>query len=274
MKSFFRLHKNLVLEISFLACAALALSTKNVNFLYLIFSMSIHELGHIFAARLCGVKSENFSVHGFGIEITFPGRSFGSSTLMMISSGGPILSLMTAFVANRLGVPLLRELNLGIAILNLFPVLPLDGGHIFFCLLTQFISRKKAQNILKISGYLFGLFLSLIGICILYLSGINFSLLYIGLFILFSAKQPSSLVTEIAFSRNEKFEKSTLFNIDGEMSIIEAADSLPINSVGAVWDKKGEIHGFVTAKNLYCLMTENALPPNTSLLGKDVPKTK
>ena len=257
MTGFIKFHKNLITELTLIAAAALSVAVGGINIYVLVFSVLMHELGHICAALIKGARAENFAIHGFGIELTFPGKSPCPRSLLVISAGGPVLSLVIALVSYLLKQPLLCAVNLSIAIINILPVYPLDGGNILSCIFSEFFSRKKIRKFMKFTGRFVGIIITFCGICILYISTFNISLLYMGLFIFFSADRPVNPVTEVTSAAYSKVEKSSLFIIDSSLSILDAAGNLPVNSVGAVKDENGKIISFVTPLYLYEVASKN-----------------
>lgn len=102
-----------------------------------------HELGHAWARKKSGAAYSEIMLHGFGGVCSGPGM-FTRGESIFISAAGPAASLLLGgatwlltftpgmgnmwvqqFVGNMLWV------NIGWAILNLLPILPLDGGRIF-----------------------------------------------------------------------------------------------------------------------------------------------
>ncbi len=256
MNNFIRLHKNLITEITLLAAAALSVAVGGINVYALVFSLVMHELGHILAALIKGARTENFAIHGFGVEITFPGKTPTPKNLLIISAGGPLMSFLIAGFSYYFGSNLLFLINISITVVNLLPVYPLDGGNILSCLLSGFVSRNSVNRFMKFTGRFFGILISFGGICVLVISTFNISLLYMGLFIFFSAGRTQNPVIEITSADHAKFEKSTLFLIDESMPLLEAAGNLPVNSVGAIKDKNGKITSLVTPLYLYELASK------------------
>lgn len=102
-----------------------------------------HELGHAWARKKSGANYSEIMLHGFGGVCSGPGM-FTRGESIFIAAAGPAASLLLGgltylltftpgienfwvrhFVGNMLWV------NVGWAILNLLPILPLDGGRIF-----------------------------------------------------------------------------------------------------------------------------------------------
>lgn len=104
---------------------------------------------------------------------------------------------------------------------------------------------------MKNIGQFIGLVISFCGILVLYVSTFNISLIYIGLFVFFSAKNQQNLVIEVTSAEHSAVEKSSVFVLSDNLSLLEAAGSLPVNSIGVVKDKKGKVSSIVTPLYLY-----------------------
>lgn len=103
----------------------------------------IHELGHAVAVRRQGFEA-TIELHGFGGLTSWSGASLlAPRERALISAAGPAVGIAVGAAALAMaklvppGQPLLGELlqyavwvNLGWGLLNLLPVLPLDGGMI------------------------------------------------------------------------------------------------------------------------------------------------
>lgn len=102
-----------------------------------------HELGHAFAIRRHGF-SPSITLHGFGGLTSWQGGlSLSPGQRALVSAAGPAVGITIGLVLLVLAravapqPPLLSELlryavwvNLGWGVLNLLPILPLDGGMI------------------------------------------------------------------------------------------------------------------------------------------------
>lgn len=116
-------------------------------------SVLVHELGHALVARRRSVP-----VHA--IELSFLGGAAQMSELprsandeVAIAIAGPIVSLVLAAVGLGAGhltgsfiVSALGYINLVIAIFNLIPALPMDGGRILRALLTRKLDYVRATD--------------------------------------------------------------------------------------------------------------------------------
>ncbi|TDU81039.1 Zn-dependent protease [Prosthecobacter fusiformis] len=110
-------------------------------------SIFIHELGHALTMRHYGARRVEIVLHSFG-GYAMPDRRFGRSESFFVSAAGPFLQIAAGVVmwwimdawrpADMLGLHFMKSfVNVSIiwAVLNLFPIIPLDGGHIMQALL-------------------------------------------------------------------------------------------------------------------------------------------
>lgn len=105
-------------------------------------SILVHELGHALALRKLGHYSE-IELHGCGGS-TFYHASLSRGQGIFVSAAGPFAGFLLAGMALLLRIFVHTEyaavntlidsflfINIFWTLLNLLPVLPLDGGHIF-----------------------------------------------------------------------------------------------------------------------------------------------
>jgi len=127
-----------------------------------------------------------FSLHGLGNfahQVVVAGSSKASSSSGSSGQGGTILSIVGAVQigaqAARQDVALLLYLlaaiNMFVGIVNLFPMLPLDGGHVAIAVYERIRSRKGRPyhaDVAKLMpvAYVFLLFIVIIGLGALYMN--------------------------------------------------------------------------------------------------------
>ncbi|MEM8755917.1 MAG: M50 family metallopeptidase, partial [Pseudomonadota bacterium] len=141
----------------------------------LILSIYIHELGHAFACRSLGVAVHEVAIHGGGGYCRHDGA--GPPQEMLIVAAGPLASLALAVAAwlaeawaldvargaggdaatlwwlktaARLGF--LGEMNVVLCLLNLMPVLPLDGGRLLLLGLWRNLPYDRAMRFTGLVG--------------------------------------------------------------------------------------------------------------------------
>jgi Zn-dependent protease/CBS domain-containing protein len=131
-------------------------------------SLLAHELSHSFVARAKGIPVEGITLFIFGgvsrtrMDAQTPGDEF------QIAGVGPVVSLLLAavfgliwYVGINIGLSVvftgvfayLAVINLALAIFNMLPGFPLDGGRVFRSLLWKYTGNlKKATKIASNAG--------------------------------------------------------------------------------------------------------------------------
>lgn len=117
-------------------------------------SVLLHELGHALVARA-------LRVHVTGIELGFLGGAAKMEGMprnpnheIAIAAAGPAVSLALAVVGLGLGaltqisiISVIGWINLALAIFNLIPALPMDGGRILRAALAKRMSFLRATEL-------------------------------------------------------------------------------------------------------------------------------
>ncbi len=148
----------------------------------------LHEAGHLAALRLLGGRVERICLRLSGGEIRYRGRlSYGGDALVALA--GPLANLLCALLcaaaARRWPEPWLYRFigcHVTLALFNLLPALPLDGGRILQAAL-EYRFPLWGEIVTKAVGLVFGVILSAVGLVILQKRG-NPTLLAAGWVIL------------------------------------------------------------------------------------------
>lgn len=135
---------------------------------YIIFiiSICIHELGHIVVSKLINVSLGKckFGIMGFSISQTNLVNIKNYKKIIIFISG-PIFNFLCAFLfvffKNRFQNEIIYT-NLIIGIVNMFPIIPLDGGNSLICILRYKFTMKKAIKTTTLIGKICLVLLTLI----------------------------------------------------------------------------------------------------------------
>lgn len=169
--------------------------TKQIElYVYIMFFAFIHELGHLMAGLLMGMKPEKLELMPFGVTVSFKinvkeynkkikkGNALEAKKIM-IAFAGPITNLIIILIMCNLSLDIEKSLiiiytNFLIMIFNLLPIYPLDGGRILKGILHINLGKRKAEkcvnNISKITVILIT---SMSSIFILYFQNISIVLI-------------------------------------------------------------------------------------------------
>jgi len=170
----------------------------------------LHELAHALTAKKFGYKLNSITLMPYGAGISGQVQGMMNSHEIIVALAGPLLNVILgvatvalwwAFPSIYVYTEYFALANWVTALINLFPVFPLDGGRVALSLLCTKVSRKKGLTILKITGYS----LSSILIVIFTLSAffaVNYTFLCLGIFLFLSTAfdTPNSFYTRNLYS--------------------------------------------------------------------------
>ncbi|WP_281972163.1 site-2 protease family protein [Ruegeria faecimaris] len=123
-------------------------------------SILLHELGHAWGCLVQGVPVNRVVLYGGG-GFCEHRRSTSAYEDELIVAMGPIVNLTLWAVCSLLEpfsnspeigwvLMVTAELNLWLALFNMLPLMPLDGGRLLFALLTRIMSANSAA---RVSGF-------------------------------------------------------------------------------------------------------------------------
>ena len=180
------------INFSFLLLLTLALYLNKKNFLLLIISAVIHELSHVVAMLLVKIPIREINVSAFDFEIKKNIEDTNKTFFVLIA--GPICNLLifllffmfrsTIFFNDTFKIFFIN--NLFLFLLNILPIYSLDGGQILYYFLTKKLDIVKSNKILDVLSFTFSLVLIALGVYILIKSRYNYSLLFLGLYLMFT----------------------------------------------------------------------------------------
>ncbi len=155
-----------------------------------------HELGHALAGRMFGLTPA-IQLHGMGGTTSWTsGKKLTPAKNLVVSFAGPFVGLLLGIplylVLTRVALPgfqsdavwRLVQVTLGWSILNLLPIVPLDGGNITMAFF-QLFTPKKGETIARVISILVALLVG--AAALVFMQGL-FPVLMAGLFIFQNVK--------------------------------------------------------------------------------------
>lgn len=121
-----------------------------------------HEFFHVFVASLFGFHTESIELFPFGGAAEIRGIEDNYIQEAIVASSGPLISLLSGFLWER-GVmyALLPQaddfvsFSYNIAMINLLPIYPLDGGRVLMCALKGLNGDNKGRKQAVYIGIIF-----------------------------------------------------------------------------------------------------------------------
>lgn len=124
---------------------------------YLIFILSIilHEMAHLLVGMSVGLRPKVFSINPLGVSVQFYLYQQRKSWKKIVTYlAGPVMNIVIAIIFQVIALDEILKMkivytNIILAIFNLVPIMPLDGGRILKEMLTPKIGNKEASVFLN-----------------------------------------------------------------------------------------------------------------------------
>lgn len=197
------------------------------------FAILIHELGHFITAKKCGYKVSRFSLSPYGVELSYFDQNINFRDEMLIAFAGPLANFLSLFFVLGVwwifpSVYFVTEsfvmVSFLIALFNLLPAYPLDGGRIFVCIASNFVSGKVAKKFTIFSNLFLGS-LFFVGFVVCLFINFNPSLMLFSLFLfagVLDLKWVSKFDKINIFSKGMKnFSRPTFYCVNEQTSLKE-----------------------------------------------------
>lgn len=230
--------------------------TELVFLLTLFLFVILHELGHALVARRFGYPTRDIVLLPIGGVARMEALPENPKQELLVALAGPLVNLLLAgaflvglllsgFFAQPLSMSLLTEniwvrlltVNLTLALFNLIPAFPMDGGRVLRALLAARMSRVKATQTAATVGKVIAMVMGLVGFVV------NPWLILTALFIwwganseaqsvITKAKMQSLTVRDAMMSQFYKVEANQSLENVLELSMRTGQSMLPVTSNG------------------------------------------
>lgn len=174
-------------------------------FVFAIFlCVILHELGHALTARRYGIKTRDITLYPIGGVASLESLPKKPLEELWVALAGPAVNLVIAMLL----VPFMNfsppspeamtqigpsnflfafaAVNIWLALFNLIPAFPMDGGRVFRAILSFWMDRAKATRVAASLGQLLAIGFIFLGFYV------NPFLIFIGLFIILGAQAESN----------------------------------------------------------------------------------
>ena len=212
--------KKFKFSISFFVLIIFCLIFKNFILLlnYLI-ALSIHEMSHLLVAYTKGYKLRKIKLDMFGMSVDLD-SPLDDKDNFSVNIAGPIANLFVCLLCLACysifptSFHLLNTFcisNLTLAIFNLIPIYPLDGGKIFYKFMNNEKSYKYANISIRITIVALSIFFA-------YINLFNSRILFIltAIFFTISNKKPAPSFVFFKNLKTKSIQKIELIKIDSQ----------------------------------------------------------
>lgn len=267
---------------------------ENIVFVIALFACVLaHEFGHALAARRYGIATPDITLLPIGGLARLEKIPENPRQEIIVALAGPAVNVVIwALLVGILGANTqfdqlanidstgseflgrLAVVNLLLAVFNLIPAFPMDGGRVFRAVLSLRMDRVKATRIAAIAGQIVALLLGFAG-----LSSGNPVLILIAVFVFVAANAENQDVAMRAVSRRllARDAMITRFQaLNPEDSIDIAANTLirTTQHEFPVQNPDGTLSGFVTRAALFTALAGDGsrMRPVSEILEPDIPR--
>lgn len=187
-----------------------ALTGKVFSFIVYTLCAVIHELGHFNQSEKLGYALKKIVLMPYGALIKGDLSEIKYKDEVLISLAGPfynvvlglfIMALWWMFPATYAYTDEIVQANFSLAIINLLPCYPLDGGRVLFATLSIFTNRKTAKTVVKSLAILLSLLLFALFVYSLF-NTVNLTLFFFSLFIIVGALNKNEQSSYVKIYKN------------------------------------------------------------------------
>ena len=184
------------INIQIFAIIIILILTKQIElYAWLMLFILIHELAHMFTGLFLKLKPKTLEIQPFGIGIVFESFENTEKNKIIIAIAGPLINII-------------------IAIFNLLPISPLDGGQILNRILRIIFGNKEAYTITNsLNTIIMSVITAISSILILYLKNISIVIILIFMwYLVFKENQKYNEIQKY-FKCVHKLDKKSNYNI-------------------------------------------------------------
>ena len=258
------------------AQAGLGAAINAVLFVIAVFACVVaHEYGHALMARRYGIATRDITLLPIGGLARLERMPERPGAEIAVALAGPAVNVVIwAFLAGVLGarasvedladigaggeafLARLAFINLFLAVFNMIPAFPMDGGRVARALLTLWLGRLRATRIAATLGQVLAVGLGALG----FVTG-SPVLLLIGVFIFLAAAAERGEAGLSAAVRDAPLQAAMItrfeaLGLDATLGDATAALMRTTQHEFPVCDGAGRLQGFLTRRSLYRALAE------------------
>ena len=294
-----RVHGTFFLLLLWIGLAAYAeggptAALTSILFVLALFACVVaHEFGHVLTARRYGIHTPDITLLPIGgmarlekmpdkpaqeilVALAGPAVNVGIWALLTLTlgaqSGGALVDITELTPATFLTQ--LAAVNLFLAVFNLLPAFPMDGGRVLRALLQTRMSRPRATQTAARAGQIVAFLMAFAA-----LTTGNMVLLLIAFFVFVAGNAESKDVSMRAATRHMQARDAMITSFESlrPSDPLQTAATTLIRTTQhefPILNTDGTLAGFLTRSALFAAMTEDggAMRPVETLMIRDIPR--
>lgn len=250
-----------------IALLVISCFTGDIRFIITAYAvMTGHELSHLLASKCIGLNAESFTFMPFGVNLRLKNKIVHTfSDEIILYAAGPFFNGVFAVISIIFDWDMLYRMNTALFIMNILPIVPLDGGMILFRILANQWGNIAARRVLNAVSFILALFFASVALFMALRGEMNLSMIIMSLFLLgniITTKEKYNADFIAAMSgAKKKTNNVRVVLIEDENDTLPAVKAIsPMYTViGAVKNNDDKIER---------LMTENEIMEGFSLIEK------
>lgn len=202
------------INIQIFAIIIILIITKQIEiYVWLMLFAFIHEMAHTIVGLILKLKPKTLEIQPFGVGIIFESFENSERNKIIIALAGPITNILIALIFIFIKIKVQTTIvyvNILLAMFNLIPIYPIDGGRIIKAILTTKKGKEKAETAInKVSNITLIIITLLSSILILVYKNIGLFIIIIYLWILVMKENKryelNKRIRNIIKNKNTKF---------------------------------------------------------------------
>lgn len=294
-----RVHVTFFLLLAWVGAAAyseggLSAAVENIGFIVALFVCVVaHEFGHALAARRYGIRTPDITLLPIGGLARLERMPENPRHEIVVALAGPavnivIWAVLVGIVGAEMRIDQLSQIdstgpgflgrlalvNLVLAVFNMIPAFPMDGGRVFRAVLSLNMDRVKATRIAATGGQFVALLLGYAG-----LSTGNPVLILVAVFVFIAANAENQDVAMRSVARRLLAREAMITSYESltPQDTVEVAAATLIRTTQhefPVLNPDGSLLGFVTRTALFSALAGDGsrMRPVTEILETDIPQ--
>jgi stage IV sporulation protein FB len=196
---------NISVYFAIIVACILVIDNTGIAF-YALLAAGLHEVGHLITLKVMRAEIEEISFKAFGVNIKLRSTvSLDYKQEIIVSLAGPLANLIVAAIAYLLSFIgfhseqflAICAINIIVAVFNLLPVTPLDGGRALECLMLSRYAYLSVQRIMVVISIIFILPLACVGFYMVMKTGYNITLIVAAIYLAGIVMFKGRLITKI-----------------------------------------------------------------------------